>query len=153
MPATPALGRYRQEDREFKVMLSYTVGLRLAWAPLLQRNKQANSMKGLTPLFQPVQEDLQGQLTTNMGSAAEGSSEPQHPLPEGRWARASLRQEEGLGSLVPLFPPQHPPYSSEASGKGSTDRSRNGDPTPHSGANQGPQLTPRFCLNGIGTWP
>ena len=82
-------------------MLSYTVGLRLAWAPHLQRNKQANSMKVQTPLLQPIQEDLQTWPTTNTRSAAEGSSKSQHLPPEGRWDRTSLRQEEGLGSSGP----------------------------------------------------
>jgi hypothetical protein len=32
MPESPILGRWRQEDREFKAILHYLVSLRLAWA-------------------------------------------------------------------------------------------------------------------------
>lgn len=32
MPALPALGRWKQENQEFKTNLSYRVSLRLGWA-------------------------------------------------------------------------------------------------------------------------
>jgi hypothetical protein len=39
MPVIPALGRLRQEDREFKVSLGYRVNMRTVWAVLFQNTK------------------------------------------------------------------------------------------------------------------
>lgn len=47
MPMTPALRRQREEDPNFKVILSCIVNLRLAWAfvqPCL-KNKQPNKLR------------------------------------------------------------------------------------------------------------